>query len=180
MQTGVRTLPGGTFSRHLLSRKHRKGGMKRAVIAGLMLTPMVDMFSLLVIFLLQSFSASPEMIYVGKNITLPNAVSGIELADAAVLSISSEGVVLDQKSVGTIDQVMKDPTLLMEMLSAQRELWMKTHPDQEFPGKLTLQAHREVPGNLVAKFLGMLPSQHYGTVQLAVVTAAADSSGGDS
>ena len=50
------------FEKHLINRKRKRNwGMKAAGFT-LMLTSMVDMFSMLVVFLLQTFSSSPEML----------------------------------------------------------------------------------------------------------------------
>src|ERR1017187_6397249 len=90
----------GTFKKHLLKREQKQARGKRNLIVGLTLTSMVDMFSLLVIFLLQSFATSPELVMVTKGVVLPSAVSVRELKDAPVLSLSLDGVFLDQKLIG--------------------------------------------------------------------------------
>src|ERR1700720_2518899 len=113
MALGSQTLKVGSFQRHLVGRKHKKKSRKRALIAGLTLTSMVDMFSLLVIFLLQSFSTSPELLMITKGVTLPAAISGRELMDAPVLSLSTSGVYLDQKLVGSLEDLSNDPEPLM-------------------------------------------------------------------
>ena len=139
------------------------------MIAGLTLTSMVDMFSLLVIFLLQTFSTSPELVMVTKGLTLPAAVSGKELEDAPVLSLSAEGVYLDQKFLGPTEQILHEPTVLMNKLSDLRELWQKSHPNEKFKGEISLQADQNMPSTVVSQFMGMLPTQSYSTVQLAVI-----------
>lgn len=48
-----RALQTTRFTQRLLALKHRGSRTRRILVAGLMLTSMVDMFSLLVIFLLQ-------------------------------------------------------------------------------------------------------------------------------
>jgi biopolymer transport protein ExbD len=78
-QLGAQSLAVGTFQQHLLKRKQKRQSRKRGLIAGLTLTSMVDMFSLLVIFLLQTFSTSPELVMVTKGVTLPVASTAREL-----------------------------------------------------------------------------------------------------
>jgi hypothetical protein len=158
------------FSRHLIARKHKRGSRKRMVIIGLTLTSMVDMFSLLVIFLLQAFSASPELLVVAEGVQLPVAMTGREIKDAPVLSLTEESVFLDQKPIGNTQALLTDPTPLMEKLADLRTLWQKTHPGQKFPGEINLQAHRELSSTIVSRFMGMLPSQAFGSIQLAVVS----------
>jgi len=172
MNCGENTLHPKSFTRHLLARNHKKKSYKRAVVVGLMLTSMVDMFSLLVIFLLQTFAASPELLIVTKGVTLPTAITGRELKDAPVLSISNEGIFLDQKLVGKTDVLLKKPEPLIEKLDALRELWQKTHPGATFVGEINLQAHRDIASSVVSQVMGMLPSSHYGSIQLAVYGGA--------
>lgn len=158
----------GTFTRFLLARAHQKNTAKRIIIAGLMLTSMVDMFSLLVIFLLQTFSTSPELLFVSKGVVLPTATTAWEMKDAPILSLTTAGVYLDQKFVGLTDDLLADPAPLMHKLAELRVLWQKTHPKETFSGEIGLQAHREIPSTIVSQFMAMLPSQSYGNIQLAV------------
>jgi biopolymer transport protein ExbD len=167
---GAQTFKVGTFHKHLLKRKQKRAGRRRVMIAGLTLTSMVDMFSLLVIFLLQTFSTSPELVMVTKGMTLPSAITSRELDDAPVLSISSEGVFLDQHLIGTTEALLANPTVLMNKLADLRELWQKTHPKDKFKGVISLQADRNMPSTVVSQFMGMLPTQAYSSVQLAVVS----------
>jgi biopolymer transport protein ExbD len=69
-------------------QKAMKARGKRQQFAGLMLTSMVDMFTLLVIFLLSNFSASGDLQLTAKDIKLPQARATTELERAIVISIS--------------------------------------------------------------------------------------------
>lgn len=169
-QLGSQQLKVGTFQQHLLHRKQRKARRRKIMIAGLTLTSMVDMFSLLVIFLLQTFSTSPELVMVTKGVTLPAAITGRELEDAPVLALSAEEVYLDQKLVGKTNALLADPTPLMGRLQDLREKWQKAHPGQKFNGMISLQADKGLPSTTVSIFMGMLPTQTYSTVQLAVIS----------
>lgn len=163
------TLGPKTFSRHLVARAHAKKSRKKLIMASLSLTSMVDMFSLLVIFLLQTFSTSPELLVVSKGVELPTAATGAEIKDAPILSIAVDGVYLDQKLVGPTEELIKDPAPLMEKLGVLRDNWLKAHPDQKFNGELNLQAHRDLPSTYISRFMGFLPSQHYSSIQLVVM-----------
>jgi len=142
-----------TFHQHLVIREGRKLSLKRKIVLALVLTPLVDCFSILVIFLLQTFSASPQMAVVAKGVQLPMASSGRQMVDAPVLSISQEEVFLDQKLVGNKEELLKDPRPLMGKLSDLRELWMKTHPKQTFKGEITLQAHQDLKSTTISRFM---------------------------
>lgn len=158
------------FSKRLVALRHRGGRVKRVMVAGLMLTSMVDMFSLLVIFLLQSFSNSPEVMALAKGITLPTAVSAAAPIDAPLLSISREVVMLDQKPVGDAAMVLANPDKLAQPLKELRVAWQKSHGSEEFKGDLHLQADRSLPSSMVARFVGMANGEGYASVHLAVVS----------
>jgi biopolymer transport protein ExbD len=169
MSLVANTLKPGVFEHHLVGRgKGRKG--KRNMLSGLMLTPMVDMFSLLVIFLLQAFSTSPELLVLIKGVTLPSASTGKEIKDAPVLAVATDGIYLDQKKIGTPEEVLKNPTELLAKLGELRKLWLRGNAGEAFPGDITLQAHKEIPSTTIAQLMAILPSAHYGSIQLAVIS----------
>lgn len=78
----------------------RKGASGRKnVNAGLYLTSMVDMFAIMVIFLLQSFSAEGELIVLPKGLELPEASNTGTLEKAPVLTVSMEKVQFEGKDI---------------------------------------------------------------------------------
>src|SRR3977135_3327275 len=70
---------------------------KKVGYASLMLTSLVDMFTIIVIFLLMNFSANGEVLYMSKDIKLPDAYHGALLERAPVISVSAEAVTFDGK-----------------------------------------------------------------------------------
>lgn len=169
MNIGAQTLRPNVFYKHLVPLKHQKKKTKRVLVSSLSLTSMVDMFSLLVIFLLQTFSTSPEMLFVTKGVTLPSAKSGAEILDAPVLSITNNEIFLDQKSVGSVSEITKNPEVLLKKLEILRENWQKTHPNEKFKGEINVQAHRDTSSAIISQVMGFLPSQHFGSIQLIVM-----------
>ncbi len=160
----------GMFEHHLISRKQKKGGMKKAIFAALMLTSLVDMFSMLVCFLLQTFSASPE-IFVAKDVRLADAVSGGVVKVAPVLTVSRFGLFLDSKEIGKLNDLLKTPAPLLKGLEGMRQKWAKENPGQPYPGEINLQADRDMASTDVAKVMGILNSQRFDVIQLAVMGA---------
>lgn len=166
----AKNLKVGSFEKHLAARGQKSQRRKRPMAVALTLTSMVDMFSLLVVFLLQTFSTSPDLVMVTKGLALPVASTGRELEDAPVLSITATEVFLDQKPVGKTPDLLAQPAPLMRKLAAIRETWQRSHPNREFGGMISLQADRDLPSTIVSQFMSMLPSQAYSTVQLAVIS----------
>lgn len=94
--------PGERFRYHNILKKRKS---KRAVVALLSLTAMVDMFTVLVIFLLQNFSGEQQMLQLHKDITLPKARAIKELKPAFVVTITNDEVLLDQTVVAPTQTV---------------------------------------------------------------------------
>ncbi len=168
MGISANTLHTGRFEHHLLSRKQRVGSAKKALFVGLMLTSLVDMFSMLVCFLLQTFSSTPE-IFVAKDVKLADSVSGGVVKVAPVLSVAKSGLYLDKISIGTVDQLFKTPAPLIKGLTALKSKWTKDNPGKPFPGEINLQADREMASTDVARLMGILNSQQFEVIQLAVM-----------
>jgi biopolymer transport protein ExbD len=84
----------------LRKRGHRRRGpTKRKVVATLQLTAMVDMFTVLVVFLLQNYATTGQVIDIPKEVKLPNAATVKELKPANVVVISKEGILFNSVSV---------------------------------------------------------------------------------
>ena len=66
---------------------------------------MVDMFTILVVFLLQNYSSTGEIIYIPKDVKLPKASQVKELKPAHVVMITNTEVILDKDTITTLDEV---------------------------------------------------------------------------
>lgn len=169
MSLSASMVASGAFEKHLVNRRRKKGWVLKAAGFTLMLTSMVDMFSMLVVFLLQTFSTSPEIL-VTKGIELPNSITPDIVIEAPVLSISKDGnLYLDQKLVGETNKVTKNPKVLLEKLNEIKNTWAQSHNNTPFPGEINLQADREVPSTTVSHVMGVLTNGQFQSIQLAVI-----------
>lgn len=85
--------PGERFRYHNILSRRKKG---RSVVALLSLTAMVDMFTVLVVFLLQNFSTPNVLLYIPPDVDLPKAESTKDLKPAFVVTISKNDIYLDK------------------------------------------------------------------------------------
>lgn len=156
------------FEKHLLNSKRKKRWAVKAAGFVLMLTSMVDMFSMLVVFLLQTFSSSPEIL-VTKGVELPNSITPSEVREAPVLALASDGnLYLDQKLVGKTADISKEPDVLLEKLNTIKRDWAKSH-ETPFSGEINLQADKDIESTSVALIMGILTSSQFHSIELAVV-----------
>ncbi|MBC7742051.1 MAG: biopolymer transporter ExbD [Bdellovibrionaceae bacterium] len=109
----------------------RRGG-KRNVTAILSLTAMVDMFTVLVIFLLQNYNTTGEILYIPKEVTLPKANRVNDLKPSLVVTVSSKEVLIDRTVVATFDEVKASTDWVIPNLRDQaRVLLEKAKAEQE-------------------------------------------------
>jgi len=156
------------FEKHLINRRRKKGKGMRSPQFTLMLTSMVDMFSMLVIFLLQTFSNSPE-ISILRGMQLPNSVTSAIVREAPVLAISKDGnLYLDQKLVGKTGDISRKPDELLNKLNYIKKGWVSSHTSA-FTGDINLQADREVESTTVSMVMAILTTSQFQSIQLAVV-----------
>ena len=79
-------------------------GTGRKIAAFLSLTAMVDMFSVLTVFLL-NYNTTGELVDVPKDVRLPPAAETKELKPAHIVVISQNEVILDKQRVATLNEV---------------------------------------------------------------------------
>jgi biopolymer transport protein ExbD len=168
MRINQSAIAANPFEKHLINRRRQKGKAMRSPQFALMLTSMVDMFSMLVIFLLQTFSNSPEMTIV-KGMQLPKAMTASIVREAPILAISLDGnLYLDQKLVGKTTDVTAKPEELLSKLNFIKKGWVASHKS-EFSGDINLQADREIESTTVSMIMGILTTSQFQSIQLAVI-----------
>src|SRR5579885_963094 len=81
---------------------------RKSLYAPLNLVAYIDMMTMLVIFLLMSFSATGEILFVQKNIVLPEAHNWSDLERAPVIAVSSDVVTLNGQQKATMEELTQD------------------------------------------------------------------------
>ncbi len=169
------------------AQKQMQTRASRAAFATLNLTAMVDMFTLLVVFLLANFSATGEVLFITKDIVLPKAVATAELFRAPVISISGQAVSLEGKHVIATDEAARDDvsTLvdLTYMLQETRRVDEQMHPGALFKGTIILHCDEGIAFSIVRKVMYAAAEAGYVDFNYAVMvkkppTAAEPAEGG--
>jgi biopolymer transport protein ExbD len=87
------------------NRHGKKVSGKRNAVAVLQLTAMVDMFTVLTVFLLQNYATTNQILPIEESVALPDATTVKELKPSNVVIISPDGVRINNTNVATLDQV---------------------------------------------------------------------------
>jgi len=94
----------------------------RSAVAVLSLTAMVDMFTVLVIFLLQNYSSTGEFIEIDKTVELPKAISIKQLRPSNVVVISKEKLMLNSEWVSSYRDIRKRENYLIPELKKKLQI----------------------------------------------------------
>ena len=94
----------------------QKVGTKRNVVAVLQLTAMVDMFTVLVVFLLQNYASTNQILPISDQIDLPQASAVKELKPSFVVVLSQDALSFNEKKVSSFQEVRASQDWLITAL----------------------------------------------------------------
>src|SRR5256712_13542481 len=162
----------------VLGKKFIRG--KRGVYAALTLTSLVDVMTIIVIFLLMNFSANGEVLYMSKDIRLPDAYHGSQLDRAPVISVSAEAVTFDGRMLLNTGDLVKGDAMsvpeLEEALRDEKRRYETIHvedPDHPFRGLINVQADRRIPGKVMKRAVFAFDHSGVGDIDLGPVSREA-------
>lgn len=145
--------------RYLKSKSRAKN--RRDLTATVMLTSLVDAFSILVIYLLVSFSTAGELLYISKGMELPAAHYVTKLDHNVVVKVERDRLFVEQEEVSVGHLIGK----LMEL----RKNWEKYYPGTEFSGSITIQADRRQTYSLLSNVIQAGSHAGYSDIHFAVI-----------
>ncbi|MBK7962871.1 MAG: biopolymer transporter ExbD [Bdellovibrionales bacterium] len=146
-----------THTRHLVvfRRSKRKS-------FSLNLAPMVDMFSILVIYLIMNFSSSGEVFFISKDIKIPQASKGQPMQSFPLISVVNNKVMFDAENKDGGESLFVEDIndgnlpILRKMLQQVRKVEKEIGGETNFRGQVNLQADENLPIEEVKKVMRVL------------------------
>ena len=150
----------------------------------LQLTAMVDMFTILIVFLLKSYSTSSVHINPHKGMKLPYsssytnpveavklivALDGIYVEDKKVVELSKGKIGLEQVDPGDRDFIRKLYEELDKQATRSKEIEEK-NKEHEFEGKVVVQADSRLNYGVLKKVMYVSSLAGYADLKLATVS----------
>lgn len=159
-------------------------GRKKKLNEELLLTPLIDMFVILVVFLIMNFSASGELVSISKDIQLPKATTTATLERAPIIQISANTIAIEGVKVGDSEDLLKEDDLriqdLTDKLQEMRKIDEMMHPGQPFKGQIIINCDKDVDFKLVKKVMFASTEAGYSNFNYAVlVTGGPAEEGGE-
>jgi biopolymer transport protein ExbD len=174
-------VPGKRYGKRLQHSKvfgHGAHG-KKSGYADLLITPLVDMFVIIVLFLIANFSATGEVLMMTKDIQLPEAVNTKEVEMHPVVMVSNDQVSVSGTVIGQVADLVKDdsyisiPALeekLREMKKQYEDLHAMAKDEANgFKGDVNIQAHKDVDFGVIKRVLASCANAGYYNTNFAVL-----------
>ena len=157
--------------------------------ADLNITPLVDMFVVIVLFLIANFSATGDILMMSKDIILPEAANVQDVQLVPVVMVSMDQVSVSGTVIGRVEDLTREEYLnipaLEEKLRDMKKQYEDLHSyakDAEggFKGDINIQAHKEVQFKIIKRVMFSCASAGYGNISFATMAASVKKEGGES
>jgi biopolymer transport protein ExbD len=175
--------------------RHNKNSKPRSrnIVGVLSLTAMVDMFTVLTVFLLQNYNVTGQVINIPKEIQLPRANEVKELKPAHIVTITPDFILLDDVKVSPTPDVKEQKEWMVPSLrdsysqalkkdkdkrqssfsntiqQAVRTAKSPNAPDEDNMGKVTLQADKAIDFLTIKKIMATLTEAGADEINFAVI-----------
>lgn len=148
------------------------------------ITSMVDMFIIILVFLLKSFSTSPVNITPSEHLRLPQSTASTDPVDVVKLVVSKTAVFVEDAKVADLKNNEFDPAQLdvndkefirplyeeLDKKAQKSKDLSKLNETVEFDGKVFMQVDRDLPYSVMKKVMYTSMLAGYYDVKFAVVS----------
>jgi biopolymer transport protein ExbD len=159
---------------------------KRGYLAGLSkpaelrMTSMMDIFTVLLLFLLKSFVVGGEVVNPPPGLELPRSTAEAPPQESLIIAIDDDAISLGSERVMTIDDAVADEDMILELLDerlqaviTQRDeiaaLRGATETEDEV---VTIQGDRQIEFRVLQKVMYTLNYNGFENISLAVIRTA--------
>lgn len=137
------------------------GRSRRPSLLVLNITSMLDMFTILIIFLLKSYSAEGIILPIPADLHIPFSTTQTAPEPGLIVEVSMDRLVVDGRILDIdLKAVQQSDDLIIRELydhlmikAAQYEQISALNPNADFTGKLVLEGDREIPFRYLKKIL---------------------------
>jgi biopolymer transport protein ExbD len=147
-------------SQSVLNPNSKNG--RRSLFADLLLTALIDAFSILVIFLLMNFSSTGEILFISKDVELPKATALETLERNTVVRYEAGKFFIESTELA-------DQNSLIQALLDTRKEWVATHPGEEFKGIITIQADKKTKYDSLNSIVLAMAHSGFSEIRFAVL-----------
>ncbi|MBK7864980.1 MAG: biopolymer transporter ExbD [Archangiaceae bacterium] len=150
---------------------------KKSGFADLLVTPLVDMFVIIVLFLIANFSATGEVLMMSKDISLPEAKNVQDIQSAPVVTVSKTEVLLSGSLIGRVEDFTREEYLNIPLLEEKlrdekkkfEDLHSAANDSGAFKGDVNIQADKQVEFRIIKRVMFSCASAGFGNINFATL-----------
>ncbi len=161
--------------RRAANRRYRR--RSRYVVGSLMLIPLIDIFTNILLFLLVSYSVEGNIVNVDSRFKLPVSTSQATPKLKLNVQVTPDDIILDGERVAGVKEALSKQDISIPLLhdalnenTKKVEFIMKNNPDFKFSGEVMIQADKSIPFLLLEKVMYTCGQAGYGNISLAVMS----------
>lgn len=162
----------GRAKRMAKHHKRNKGA------GGLNLVSLMDIFTILVFFLLVN-SSDVEVLPNAKDLQLPESIAEEKAKETVVILIGEENILVQGTPVATVKDVMalkgNDIPALRQALKSQNDRVLRREAQDDIAGReVTIMGDKDIPYRLLKKVMATCTASDYGQISLAVLQKSSE------
>ena len=146
--------------------------------AALNLVSLMDIFTILVFFLLVN-SSDVETLPNAKDLQLPESIAEEKAKETVVILIGEEDIIVQGTPVAKVADVLRlkgnDIPALREALKSQNDRVLRREAQDDIAGReVTIMGDKEIPYRLLKKVMATCTASDYGQISLAVLQKSSE------
>jgi len=158
------------------SRRIRRMERSRKKMTGLNLTSLMDVFTILVFFLLAN-SSSSEVLSTPKQINLPDSIVEAKPRETVVIMVSPEAVVVQGEVIVNTQELLETegeniPAIRQKLDLLERNVIGISTQNAIDSKEVTILADKTIPFSVLKKIMTSCTGSGYGRISLAVIQKA--------
>jgi biopolymer transport protein ExbD len=160
----------------MIRRRRRFAPKKPHRTEKLKLTSMMDILTVLLLFLLKSFVVDAEVMTPPPDVTLPGSSAETAPEESLVIAISADAILLGGQPITTVTEALAHPDLLIPRLDEELDhAWTRMEAIAIRQGrgapdaKVTIQGDRDLEFQLLRKVMYTCNASGFDQLSLAVI-----------
>src|SRR5210317_254028 len=160
------------------SKRMRRMGRNKKMVTGLNLTSLMDVFTILVFFLLFHASGS-EVLEAPRQIKLPDSVVESKPRETVVIMVGPETVLVQGEAVANTPELIENssaniPEITQRLDLLERNIIGINSQTAIASKEVTILADKTIPFNVLKKIMTTCTGSGYGRISLAVIQKASE------
>jgi biopolymer transport protein ExbD len=161
--------------------KNKKGRKRVKLAGGFIVTSLLDVFTIILLYLMKNYSAEGSILTNADNLILPNSISNKRPTEVTLqIAVADDIVTVDNTPCCPTDDIRKipqenpDPVVpkLLERLEAkydQEKEMVKSGSLNDMQGKITIQVDKNIDFDTVYKIMNTCGKVGYNNMNFAVM-----------